>query len=46
MGQDDCLTEKSGGGLQGWLDLGVFIGYELVTNRRNQSSLFKGKRAY
>lgn len=46
MGQDDFLTDKSGGGLQAWLDPGAFVGYELVTNGRNQSSLFKGKRAY
>lgn len=39
MGQDDCLTEKSGGGLQAWLDLGVLNGYELQTGEVNLACL-------
>lgn len=42
MGLDDCLTEHSGGRLQARLGLeGVGIGYELVTNRRNQSTCLR-----
>lgn len=39
MGQDDCLTEKSGGGLQVRLDLGVLNGYELQTGEVNLACL-------